>query len=128
MVKFLVRSVVAAAALWVASYFLDGIHAPEAQSDQQFILYLIGAGAIFTAVTMIIRPIVVVLSIPFYILTLGLFALVVNALMLMLSSWIANQFDWGLHVESFGWAVLGGLIISIFMMVTDSILPRSFRR
>ena len=128
MIKFLIRSVVAAAALWVAAYFLDGITTPDAQSDQQFVLYLLGAGAIFTLVTMIIRPVVVVLSIPLYILTLGLFAIVVNALMLLLSSWIANQFGWGLHVESFWWAVAGGLIISVFMMIVDALLPRNLRR
>lgn len=126
--KLIVRTLVSALALWLTSLLLTGIDAPSAQSDTQFVLYLIGAGAIFALVTAIIRPIIVVLSIPFYILTLGLWALVVNALILLLSSWIANQFGWGLTVDGFWWAVAGGVVIAIITMIIDAFLPKGLRR
>lgn len=126
--KFIVRTLVSALALWLTSLLLPGIEAPAAQSDTQFALYLLGIGAIFTLVSMIIRPIIVVLSIPFYILTLGLWALVVNALILLLSSWIADQFGWGMTVDGFWWAVAGGLVIAIIIMIIDAFLPKSLRR
>lgn len=128
MAKFLIRSAIAGLALWLCSVLLSGIHAPVAQSEWQFIGYLFGAGVIFTLVTMLVRPVVVLFSIPLYILTLGLFSLVVNALMLMLSSWLADQVGWGLHVDGFWWAVLGGLLISIVFMVVDLLLPKELRR
>ncbi|AZN30225.1 phage holin family protein [Flaviflexus salsibiostraticola] len=126
--KFIVRTLVSALALWLTSLLLPGIEAPAAQSDTQFALYLLGIGAIFTLVSMIIRPIIVVLSIPFYILTLGLWALVVNALILLLSSWIADQFGWGMTVDGFWWAVAGGLVVAIIIMIIDAFLPKSLRR
>ena len=97
--KLIVRTLVSALALWLTSLVLDGVQAPSAQSDTQFVLYLLGAGLVFAVVTAIIRPIIVILSIPFYILTLGLWALVVNAVILLLSSWISEQFGWGLSVD-----------------------------
>ncbi|WP_182353084.1 phage holin family protein [Flaviflexus huanghaiensis] len=126
--KFIVRTLVAALALWLTSLLLPGIEAPQAQSDTQFVLYLIGIGAIFTLVSLIIRPIIVVLSIPLYILTLGLWALVVNAIILLFSSWIANQFGWGMMVDGFWWAVAGGFVIAVIIMIIDAILPESLRR
>lgn len=126
--KLIVRTLVSALALWLTSLLLDGVHAPPAQSDSQFVLYLLGAGLIFTLVTSIIRPIVVILSIPFYIVTLGLWALVVNAIILLMSSWLAGQFGWGLTVDGFWWAVAGGLVIAIIAMIADAVLPRELRR
>lgn len=126
--KFIVRTIITALALWLTSLMLPGITAPQAQSDGQLALYFLGAGAIFVAISAIIRPILVVLSIPLYILTLGLWALVVNALILMLSSWLANQFGWGLTVDGFWWALVGGLVIAIILMIIDWFLPKEFRK
>ncbi|AZQ77470.1 phage holin family protein [Flaviflexus ciconiae] len=126
--KFIVRTLVTALALWLTSLLLDGITAPAAQSDGQLALYFIGAGAIFVAVTAIIRPVLIVLSIPFYILTLGLWHLVINAGILLLSSWLARQFGWGLTVDSFWWAVGGGLVIAIILIVIDMFLPKEYRK
>ena len=126
--KLIVRTLVSALALWLTSLVLNGVQAPSAQSDTQFVLYLLGAGLVFGVVTAIIRPIIVILSIPFYILTLGLWALVVNAVILLLSSWISEQFGWGLSVDGFWWAVAGGLVIAIIIMVVDAFLPKELRR
>ena len=67
------------------------------------------AGIIFGLVNAIIRPILLLLSAPLIILTLGLFALVVNTLVLYIVAWLPT----GLHLESFTWAFIGALILSI---------------
>lgn len=86
-------------------------------------LSLVVVGAIFGLVTSIVRPIVQLLSLPLIILTLGLMLLVINALMLMLTSAIAGALDLGFHVEGF-WTALGGsIVISIASMVLEAILP-----
>ena len=64
-----------------------------------------------------------VLSIPFLILTLGLFYFVVNALMLLLTGWISGLIGWGLWIQDFGWALLGGIIISIIAGLLNIIAP-----
>ena len=126
--KFIVRTLVSALALWLTSLLLTGVEAPTAQTDREFVLYLLGAGAIYALVTAIIRPILVVLSIPFYILTLGLWSVVVNAAILLLSSWLANQFGWGLTIADRWSAVLGGLVMAIIIMIVDGFLPKDLRR
>ncbi len=65
----------------------------------------------------IIKPILVFFSIPFIIVSLGLFLLVINALMLMLAAWVVD----GFAVSSFGWALLGSLVISLVSWMLSSI-------
>ena len=81
-------------------------------------------GVIFGLVTSFIRPIVNFVSIPLIVLTLGLMLLVVNALMLMLTSWIAGQLDLGFHVDGF-WVALGGsIVISLASAILEALLPK----
>ena len=77
---------------------------------------------IFGVINAIVRPVVVLLTLPFTIVTLGLFMFVVNALMLMLTSRIAQAMNLGFRVEGFGAALLGALVIS----VVSFILTRMF--
>jgi putative membrane protein len=74
-------------------------------------------------VNFLVKPIVKLLSLPVLILTLGLFTLVVNALMLLLTSWLADKFDLSFHVEGFWTAVGGALIISIVSWALHVVLP-----
>lgn len=74
-------------------------------------------------VNVIVKPVVKLLSLPLFIVTLGLFTLVVNALMLMLTSWLAKQFDLSFHVDNFWTAVVGALIISIVSWAVNMVLP-----
>jgi putative membrane protein len=67
--------------------------------------------------------VVALLSLPLYILTLGLFFLVVNALMLMLTGWITSFTDYGLQVDGFWNALLGGLIIAIATWLVQLLVP-----
>ena len=72
-------------------------------------------GVIFGLVNAVIKPLVQVLSIPLYILTLGLFHVVVNALMLWITAWITDHTThWGLHIDHFWWtAIWAAILLSI---------------
>lgn len=120
--KLLVWLVVNAAALGVAVWLFSGITL-TADSTGDRILTLLVVGAIFGAVTAVIRPIVNVLSLPLIVLTLGLFLLVTNALMLLLTSKLADTLGLNFHVDGFWTAVFGALVISIASMIVESLLP-----
>jgi putative membrane protein len=120
--KFIVWLVVNAVALGVAVWLFDGITL-TGDSDGDRIVTLLIVGAIFGVVTSVVRPIVNVLSLPLIILTLGLFLLVTNALMLLLTSKLADTFGLEFHVDGFWTAVFGALVISLASMIVESLLP-----
>ena len=120
--KVLVWLVVNAAALGVAVWLFDGITL-TGNSDGDRIVTLLIVGGIFGLVTSLVRPIVNILSLPLIVLTLGLFLLVTNALMLLLTSKLADTFGLEFHVEGFWTAVFGALVISIASMIVESLLP-----
>lgn len=123
--EFVWRSVVSAGAVWVADLLLRGISVTEvAQWWQQVLVYLV-VGAVLALVQMIIKPIVAALTFLLYVLTLGLFGIVVNALMLLLVDAVTANFAWGLQVDGF-WpaAVLGGIVVSVATMILTAVLPR----
>jgi putative membrane protein len=125
MKEFLWRSVVSAGAVWVADLLIRGISVTAvAQWWQQVLVYLV-VGAVLALVQMIIKPIVAALTFLLYILTLGLFGIVVNALMLLLVDAVTGNFAWGLQVDGF-WpaAVLGGIVVSIATSILAAVLPR----
>lgn len=123
--EFLARVGVTAIAVWLAHLMVSGITVTAADTWWQQILVYLGVGLVLALVQMIIKPFVKALTFILYILTLGLFSLVVNALLLMLVGWLTSAFEWGLQVESF-WpsAVLGALVISIVTGVLSIFLPR----
>lgn len=125
MLSFLLRLVVTGVAIWVAAEIIDGVGLDTGDTSEMLIT-LGGVALIFTAVNALIRPVLVILALPAYILTLGLFTFVVNALMLWLTSWIAGQLDLAFHVDGFFWAaVLGSLVISFVSWVLTLVLPTS---
>ena len=79
---------------------------------------------IFGAISSFVKPILQILSIPFIIITLGLFLLVINAGMLLLTGWLAEQFDIGFHVDGFWTAVGGAIVITIVTWMVDGFLQR----
>ncbi len=79
---------------------------------------------ILGVVTAVVKPIVTILSIPAIILTLGLFLLVVNAAMLLLTGWIAEQLDVGFRVDGFWTAVGGAIVITIVTWAADGLFGR----
>ena len=72
------------------------------------------------------RLIVRLISLPLFVLTLGLFTFVVNALMLLLTAWIGDQFDLAFEVDGFWSALLGALIISVVTFLLNVLLPDSY--
>ncbi len=109
--RFLVWLASTTAALALATWLLDGMSI-EGTTWQEQIGPLVGVALIMGVIGAIVKPIVTFFSIPFIVLTLGLFLLVINALMLMLTAWIAGLLDIGFHVEGFWNALLGSLVIS----------------
>ncbi|MGD9895274.1 MAG: phage holin family protein [Dehalococcoidia bacterium] len=103
---FLLRLVINAAALGVATWLSPGITADNLTA-------LLFAALIFGIVNAIVKPILAFVTCPLIVLTLGLFLLVLNAAMMGLTAWIAGQFDIGFHIESFGDALLGAIIVAI---------------
>ncbi|ESP98794.1 phage holin family protein [Streptomyces sp. CHA1] len=122
MTNFLVKTLANAAALLVAVWLLNDITLTGDSTGNQA-LTLIVVALIFGLVNFLVKPVVKVLTFPLFVLTLGLITLVVNALMLMLTSWLAGQFDLSFHVDGFWTAVLGGLIISVVSWALNVALP-----
>ncbi|MFE1249153.1 phage holin family protein [Streptomyces sp. NPDC058735] len=122
MMHFLVKTIANAGALAVAVWLLDKITLTGDSTGKQ-IGTLILVALLFGLVNFLVKPFVKLLSLPLLILTLGLFTLIVNALMLLLTSWLAGLFDLAFHVQGFWTAVLGGLIISIVSWALNVILP-----
>jgi putative membrane protein len=122
MKNFVVKTIANAGALAVAVWLLDKITLTGDGTGKK-IGTLIVVALIFGLVNFLVKPLVKLLSLPLLILTLGLFTLIVNALMLLLTSWMADQLDLSFHVEGFWTAVLGGLIISVVSWALNVLLP-----
>lgn len=125
--SFLLRLVINAVALLITAHIIPGIHLGAARphpTTNDWITLLIVA-LIFGLVNAAIRPILILLSLPLEIITLGLFIFVVNAFMLLLTSWIAQALGFGFRVDKFFAALLGALIISIVSFILNRALERS---
>ncbi len=122
MKNFVVKTIANAGALAVAVWLLDKITL-TGDSTGKKIGTLIIVALIFGLVNFLVKPLVKLLSLPLLILTLGLFTLIVNALMLLLTSWLADQLELSFQVEGFWTAVLGGLIISVVSWALNVLLP-----
>jgi putative membrane protein len=123
--SLLLKIVVNGVALWIAALILDGIELAEDTTSMTTKLLTIAAVAlVFGILNAIIKPIVMLLSIPLLVLTLGLFTFIVNALMLSLTSWLSGLMGLDFTVQEFFWdAVLGALIITIISMILNAFLP-----
>jgi putative membrane protein len=115
MVSFLVRAALTGFALWVVTLVVDGIRFVGYNSRLQEIGIIFVVAVIFGVVNAIIKPIVQIISIPLYILTLGLIHIVINALMLWITSWITEHTThWGLYIDDFWWtAIWAAIVLSI---------------
>lgn len=118
----IVRLLINAAALAVATFLLSGISLRADSTTSQVITLLIVA-LIFGVLNAAIKPIFTLVTAPIIFLSLGLFLLVINALLLMLTSWVSGLFSQPWHVEGFWTAVLGSLIVSIVSYLLGMFLP-----
>ena len=120
--KFILWVVVNALALAAATWLLDGITL-TGRTDEDRVITLVLVALIFGVVNAVVRPIIKLLSLPFIILTLGLLIFVINALMLMLTSWISTEFGLGFSVDGFWTAVFGALVVTVTTWILELVLP-----
>jgi putative membrane protein len=106
MLGFLIRAVIVALGLWLASAWVSGVSIDTPET-------LLLAGILLGVVNSIIRPIAIVLTLPMTVLTLGLFLLVINAGMVALVAWILP----GMHVNGFGAAFWTAILVSLVSMI-----------
>jgi putative membrane protein len=121
----LLRILINALALGAAIYFVDGITAVRLSDGITLIGVrdLLLVAVIFGVLNAIVKPILKLLTCPLQIITLGLFTLVLNGLLLWLTAWVANEFGVGFAVDGFFPAFLGALIISVVSIVVDFLIP-----
>jgi putative membrane protein len=110
--KYVIRVVVSAAALGVAAWVVPGIQL-HGGSDASKAGTLLAVALIFGIINAVLKPIIHVLGCAFYVLTLGLAALVVNGLLLWLASVVAGDLTLPFHVTGFLAAVEGALIVGV---------------
>ena len=120
--RFLLRTLATAIALWIATALLDGITV-SGSSTWGDVLTLLGVAVIFGLVNAILKPIIQVLGCLFYLLTLGLIAFVVNALLFLLVSWLAGLLHLPFHVDGFWTALLGAIIVGIVSWGINLLIP-----
>lgn len=117
--NLLVRSVGTAIALWVVTLFLDGVTiatpdvvlAGDGSYDRQ--LVFLAVAAVIVLLNMLVRPVLSLIGLPITIITLGLFALVINAVIFLLAEWISQQLGLGLAIETFLDAFWGAVIMAL---------------
>ncbi|MGC5010812.1 phage holin family protein [Streptosporangium sp. DT93] len=119
--KIIIKILAVAAALWAATQLVDGITV-SASTPAEEIGTLLAVALVFGIVNAVLKPIIKLLGCAFYILTLGLFALVVNAALLLLTSWIAEELKLSFHVAGFWPAFWGAIIIGVISWLLDLVL------
>ncbi len=111
--NFIIRLIVTALALAITAFLLPGIHVEDG------ILTLLLIAFVFGIVNAIIKPIITILSCPLIILTLGLFYLVVNGLMLLITDELVGS---SFEVDGIWWAILGGLVLGVVGSILEGVL------
>ena len=114
---FLIRAAVVAIGLWLASKM--GLVAFNSTGT------LIAAALLLGVVNAFVRPIIIILTLPITLITLGLFLLVINALMLWITSWVTEHTThWGLFIDDFWWtAIWAAIVLSIVSWLLSLVLP-----
>lgn len=109
------RFVVNLAGLWVASRVVPGVHVDDLPS-------LLAGTAIFAIVNVLLRPLANLVSCCLIVFTFGLFVLVINALLLAVTAWIADRIDLAFRVDGFWAAFFGALVISAVSLVASLVI------
>lgn len=120
--RFILRLVINAAALWVATQVVSGV---TFTGDW---VTMLGVALVFGIVNAIVKPMTKVLTFPIILVTLGLFLLVINALMLILTSAVSDRLGLGFHVAGFGAAFWGGLVVSVVNAVVWMMIREDGRK
>lgn len=114
MEKFLLRLVINAAAVAATAAILPGIHVKNNDIGTLLIIALI-----FGLVNVFIKPVIVILSCPLVLLTLGLYMLLINGVMLLITEAVAGD---RFRIDGFWWAVLGGIVLGLISGILEGLL------
>jgi putative membrane protein len=119
MAQFLLRAALTGLSLWIVTLVVKGMYFIGGDSTLERVGIIFVVAVVFGLVNAVIKPIVQLISIPLYILTLGLIHIVINALMLWITSWITeNTTHWGLVIDDFWWtAIWAAIVLSIVSWV-----------
>jgi putative membrane protein len=128
--RFVLRVIVNALALWAATWLLPGMDvipgetfATTGDPTLDLVIAYLVIGLVFGAVNAVVKPVISILSLPITCLTLGLFTIIINAGMLMLTVWLTSYLPMQVTVDDFWWtAVLAAIIISIVSMIANGVL------
>ncbi len=127
--RFLSWLVTTALALAVATLLVDGIRFTGPALGQEEIEHklvpLLLVSLILGVVTSVVKPVLKVLAFPFIVVTLGLFLLVINAAMLLLTGWLAERLDIGFEVTGFWPAVAGAVVVTVVTWIVDAFVGES---
>ena len=120
--RFLGHLIVTGLALWVTALILPGMHLGDDSATLLTQVLTIGAIALILAlINTIVKPLLSFLAFPITCLTLGLFQLVINTLMLLLAGWVSGLVGLTLEFDTFWWALLAGVIIGILSAIVEAV-------
>ncbi|MGC4894447.1 phage holin family protein [Micromonospora sp. DT31] len=119
---FLIRLAITAVALWIATLIVPGVEVSGRNTGSN-VLTLIVVALVFGVVNAVLKPLIKVFGCVFYLLTLGLFALVVNALLFLLTDWIAGVLKVPFHVDGFWAAFWGAIVVAVVSWVISVVVP-----
>ncbi|GAA4566239.1 phage holin family protein [Micromonospora coerulea] len=119
---FLIRLAITAVALWVTTLIVPGVDV-SGRSGADTALTLVVVALIFGVVNAVLKPVIKLFGFVFYLLTLGLFALVVNALLFLLTDWIARGLDLPFRVHGFWAAFWGAIVMAVVSWLISVAVP-----
>ena len=120
--RFLGHIIVTGLALWITALLLPGMHLGQNSASVLTQVLTIGAIALILAlIDTLVKPILSFLAFPITCLTLGLFQLVINTLMLLLAGWVSGLVGLTLEFDTFWWALLAGVIIGILSGIVEAV-------
>lgn len=125
--RSILRLLATAGALAVATWLLAGITLNTPSTSRKIVALLVVA-LIFGILNAVVKPVFKLVTLPLVLLTLGLFLLVINACIMLLTSWLAGQVALGWHVDGFGTAVVGAVIVSVVSFVLNAFVPDADER
>ncbi|MGV0624762.1 phage holin family protein [Mycolicibacter minnesotensis] len=127
---FLLRAALTGLALWIVTQIVPGVEIVGGDTTVERVGVVLVVALIFGLVNAFIKPVVQLLSIPLYILTLGLFHIVINALMLWITAWITERTTkhWGLTIADFWWdAIWAAIVLSLVGWVLSLVVRDATR-
>ena len=121
--KLILRLALNAGAVFLAVYLIPGL-VPQNDVWWAYVIF----GLVLGLLNGLLKPLLKLLTCPLILLTLGLFNLVINTIMLYAANWIGSMFDSGLYINSFWSALLGAIIISVVNVLFDGLIKDSKKK